>query len=410
MPLKDLEVRYACLRSKDYKLADGEGLHLLVRPNGSKLWRMKYRFGGREKLLSFGAYPQVGLAEARLKRAAARLELAAGRDPGAKAERKPAMTFEKAARAWHENREASLDAGHAARTLARLERDAFPALGKTDLRAVTAAEVLSMVRSVEARGALDVSRRLKQHVSQIYRFAIPQGWAETDPAAYLSDLLKPKPRVRHMARVGMGELPNLVKAIDGYDGEETPKRRAVTRAALLFTLLTWARTNETRLATWEEFEGLDTAEPLWRVPAARMKMEREHLVPLSKQAAALLVGLREISKSGFVFPGDKPNQSISQNTMIYGCYRMGYRGRQTVHGFRGIASTWANEAECYRPDWIEMALAHAERDEVRGAYNSALYLTPRRRMLQGWGDRIEAMIIDTAKDIEAGATAEMAAA
>lgn len=392
MALKDLEVRCASKRAKDYKLADGEGLHLLVRPNGSKLWRMKYRFAGREKLLSFGAYPQVGLADARLKRAAAKLELAAGRDPGAKITRRPGMTFEKAAREWHKNREASLDAGHAARTLARLERDAFPALGKTDLRAVTSADVLAMVRSVEARGALDVSRRLKQHVSQIYRFAIPQGWAESDPAAYLSDLLKPKPRVRHMARVGMSELPDLVKAIDGYDGDETPKRRAVTRAALLFTLLTWARTNETRLATWDEFEGLDTAEPLWRVPAGRMKMAREHLVPLSKQAAALLVGLREISKTGFVFPGDKPNRPISQNTMIFGCYRMGYRGRQTVHGFRGLASTWANEAECYRPDWIEMALAHAERDEVRGAYNSALYLTPRRRMLQDWADRIDGMM------------------
>ncbi|WP_019831074.1 tyrosine-type recombinase/integrase [Sphingomonas sp. PR090111-T3T-6A] len=396
MALKELEVRYATKRSRDYKLADGEGLHLLVRPNGSKLWRMKYRFEGREKLLSFGAYPQLGLAEARLKRAAARLELAAGRDPGARPDRKPAMTFEKAARAWHEHRAASLDPGHAARTLARLERDAFPALGKTDIRAVTSADVLAMVRSVEARGALDVSRRLKQHVSQIYRFAIPHGWADTDPAAYLSDLLKPKPRVRHMARVGMEELPKLVQAIDAYDGEETPRRRAVTRAALLFTLFSWARTNETRLATWDEFEGLETAEPLWRVPAARMKMEREHLVPLSTQAAALLVSLREISKTGFVFPGDKPNQPISQNTMIYGCYRMGYRGRQTVHGFRGLASTWANEAESYRPDWIEMALAHAERDEVRGAYNSALYLTPRRRMLQDWGNLVEHMVTSDA--------------
>lgn len=205
MALKDLEVRYATKRTKDYKLADGEGLHVLIRPNGSKLWRMKYRFAGKEKLLSFGIYPKIGLAEARLKRAAAKLELAAGRDPGARPERMAVMSFERAARAWHENREASLDAGHAARTLARLERDAFPVLGETDIRAVTSADVLAMVRSVEARGALDVSRRLKQHVSQIYRFAIPHGWAESDPAAYLSDLLKPKPRVRHMARVGMSD-------------------------------------------------------------------------------------------------------------------------------------------------------------------------------------------------------------
>jgi integrase len=287
-----------------------------------------------------------------------------------------------------------LDPSHAARTLARLERDAFPEIGAKDLEAVTSADVLAMVRKVEARGALDVSHRLKQHVSQVYRFAIPQGWADSDPAAYLADLLAPKPRVRHMARVGMVELPKLVRAIDCYDGDETPRRRAVTRAALLFTLLTWARTNETRLATWDEFEGLDTPEPLWRVPAERMKMGREHLVPLSAQTVAVLKAMREISKTGYMFPGDKAVQPISQNTMIYGCYRMGYRGRQTVHGFRGIASTWANEAECYRPDWIEMALAHADEDEVRGAYNAALYLTPRRRMLQHWGDLITGMIAE----------------
>lgn len=366
MALKELEARYATKRSKDYKLADGGGLYLLVRPNGSKLWRFKYRFEGKEKLLSFGAYPDVGLADARLRGAQAKVALGQGADPGAKAKLPVVTTFEDAARAWHANRLASLDAGHASRLLTRIERDAFPSLGATDLRGVTSADVLAMLRRVEARGALDVSRRLKQHVSQIYRFAIPQGWADTNPAEHLDGLLKPKPRVRHMARVGSGELPRLVRAIDQYDGDETPRRRAVTRAALLFTLLTWARTNETRLATWGEFEGLDTPEPLWRVPAGRMKMEREHLVPLTPQVFELLVELRKHSRDGFVFAGDKPGQAISQNTMIYGCYRMGYRGRQTVHGFRGLASTWANEAECYLPDWIEMALAHSERDEVRG--------------------------------------------
>lgn len=276
--------------------------------------------------------------------------------------------------------------------MTRLKRDAFPPLGAKQLKEITSSDVLVMVRDVEARGALDVSRRLKQHVSQIYRFAIPQGWAEQDPAAYITDLLKPKPRVRHMPRVGVRELPELVRAIDQYDGEENPRRRAITRSAMLFTLLTWARTNETRLATWDEFEGLETAEPIWSVPAERMKMEREHLVPLSAQSVTLLKALPHFGRDGFVFPGDKPEQPLSQNTMIYACYRMGYRGRQTVHGFRGLASTWANEAEDYRSDWIEMALAHAERDEVRGAYNSALYPTPRRRVLQDWGDLIGGMM------------------
>jgi len=401
MAFTDAQARYATKRATDYKLGDGEGLHLLVRPNGSKLWRLKYRFDGKEKLLSFGAYPGVSLGDARLKRAEAKLLLADGLDPGAKVAAPTAMTFEAAARAWHTNRTSSLNPGHADRILARLSRDAFPAFGKKSMRAVTSADVLAMVRSVEARGALDVSRRLKQHVGQIYRFAIPQGWAESDPAASLSDALAPKPRVRHMARVGMLELPQLVRAIDNYDGDETPKRRAITRAALMFTMLTWARTNETRLATWDEFEGLDAPDPLWRVPANRMKMKREHLVPLSTQTVDLLNSLREHSRSRFVFPGEKAEQSISQNTMIYGCYRMGYRGRQTVHGFRGIASTWANEAECYRPDWIEMALAHADEDEVRGAYNAALYLTPRRRMLQAWANMIEGMLTKDNADSEA---------
>jgi len=392
MALKELEVRYATKRAKDYKLADGEGLYVLVRPNGSKLWRLKYRFGGKEKLLSLGAYPKVSLADARLRRAEAKVALGQGRDPGAKDVPVRGATFEEAARAWHANRLASLEPSHAERLMSRLERDAFPALGARQLKEITSADVLAMVRTVEARGALDVSRRLKQHVSQVFRFAIPQGWAEQDPAAYITDLLKPKPRVRHMARVGLRELPVLIQAIDQYDGEENPRRRAITRAALLFTLLTWARTNETRLATWREFEGLGTSEPVWRLPAERMKMEREHLVPLSSQTVDLLKALPGYDGDGFVFPGDKPQQPLSQNTMIYACYRMGYRGRQTVHGFRGLASTWANEAEHYRADWIEIALAHAERDEVRGAYNSALYLTPRRRMLQDWGDAVFGMM------------------
>jgi len=402
MALKELEVRYAAKRAKDYKLADGSGLHLLVRPNGTRLWRMKYRFDGREKLLSFGSYPEVGLADARLRRAEAKLKLAKGEDPGAKATPRAKMTFEKAAREWYGNRVAALEPSHAARVMARLERDVFPAIGAKDIRAVTSADVLAMLRTVEARGALDVARRLRQHVSQIFLFAIPQDWAAHDPAAGLATLLKPKPRVQHMARVSADELPALVRAIDTYDGDENPRRRAVTRAALLFTLLTWARTNETRLATWAEFEGLGTAEPIWRVPAARMKMEREHIVPLSRQVVALLEAVKVYSRGNHVFGGDKPQLPISQNTMIYGCYRMGYRGRQTVHGFRGIASTWANEAECYRPDWIEMALAHADQDEVRGAYNSALYLTPRRRMLQQWADHVDELIARGAVEAVAG--------
>ncbi|APR53889.1 DUF4102 domain-containing protein [Sphingomonas koreensis] len=394
MPLKELEVKYASKRQRPYKLSDGGGLHLLVQPSGSKLWRLKYRFDGKEKLLSFGKYPVVTLAIAREKRNEAKALLDQGKDPAEtkkekKRKRLALERFESIARAWHANRVEGLDPAHAKRVINRMERDVFPIIGDRPVAEITAPEILDMIRLVEARGALDISRRLKQGVSQVFRFAIASGWATIDPTLGLNDALKPKPPVKHMARVSSAEFPALVRAIRDYDGEETPRRREITRDALLFTLLTWVRTSETRFAKWDEFENLDSAEPLWRLSPQRMKMEREHLVPLPPQAVELLRRRRRETNDEFVFPGAKQGKPISENTMIYACYRMGYLGRQTVHGFRGLASTWANEAECYKPDWIEMALAHEDEDEVRGAYNSALYLSPRRRMLQDWANMID---------------------
>lgn len=421
MPLKELEVRFARIRPRPYKLSDGEGLHLFVKPNGAKLWRLKYRFARKEKLLSFGKYPGVTLAAAREKRRAAKALLARGIDPGsvrlteaaqaievleaaeiakametvgkaAPARQAPASTprtFEPIARAWHENRESELDPAHAGRVMRRMERDAFPDLGDRPIAEIDAPEILKVVRKVEARGALDVSRRLKQSIGQVFRFAIASGWATSDPTVHLADALKPKPKVRHMPRLPLKQFPELVRAILAYDGEADSRRREVTRDALMFTLLTWARTGETRFARRDEFEDLDGPEPMWRLSPERMKMAREHLVPLSAQAAAIVRRRLRETNGDWLFPGEKPGRPISQNTMIFACYRMGYRGRQTVHGLRGLASTWANEAERYSSDWIEMALAHADEDEVRGAYNSALYLSARRRMLEDWANEIE---------------------
>jgi len=399
MALKDLEIKYAARRAREYKLFDGDGLYLLVKPAGSKLWRFKYRFGGKERVLCIGPYPAISAIVARQKRREAQHLLDGGIDPAAVKKRNKASKeaahvpqslnlFEPIARAWHANRVCELDPAHAARVMSRMERDVFPSLGQRDITTITAPEILAVVRKVEARGALDISRRMKQGIGQVFRFAIASGWATHDPTSGINDALKPKPRVRHMPRVPLAELPELVAAIQAYDGEENLRRRETTRDALLFTLLTWVRTSETRFATWDEFENLEGPEPLWRLSAERMKMTREHLVPLSRQVAELLMRRRRTSNEVFVFPGEKRGKPISGNTMIYACYRMGYLGRQTVHGFRGLGSTWANEAEHYRPDWIEMALAHEDEDEVRGAYNSALYLTPRRRMLQDWADEI----------------------
>jgi integrase len=275
-----------------------------------------------------------------------------------------------------------------------MERDAYPAIGDKLITEITAPEILEMIRIVEARGALDISRRLKQSVSQVFRFAIASGWASSDPAAHLTGALKPRPRVRHMPKVPLKELPALVRAIVNYDGEADSRRREVTRDALMFTLLTWARTGETRFAVRDEFEDLDGPEPLWRLSPERMKMEREHLVPLPAQAAELVRRRLKATNGDLLFPGDKLDNPISQNTMILACYRMGYRGRQTVHGFRAWPRPWANEAERYKADWIEMALAHDDENEVRGAYNSALYLSARRRMLQDWADEIKRLSVD----------------
>jgi integrase len=415
--LKELEVKYTQRRQRPFKLSDGGGLHLLVQPSGSKLWRLKYRFDGKEKLLSFGKYPGVGLAAAREKRRAAKELLAQGIDPGAvavadtPAEEETVPTnasvapesFEAVARAWHANREEALDAAHAGRVLRRLERDAFPGLGGKPITEITAPEILAVIRKVEARGALDVSRRLKQSISQAFRFAIASGWATSDPTVHLAGALKPRPRVKHMPKVALKEFPALVRAIAAYDGEADSRRREVTRDALMFTLLTWVRTSETRFAGRDEFEDLDGPEPLWRLSPERMKMEREHLVPLSAQAAAIVRRRLRSTNGDLLFPGTKFGEALSQNTMIFACYRMGYRSRQTVHGFRGLASTWANEAECYKSDWIEMALAHADEDEVRGAYNSALYLSARRRMLQDWADMIEDVLsVPNRSDLDRG--------
>lgn len=399
MPLTELEAKYAKRRDRSYKLADGGGLFLLVQPNGSKLWRMKYRYHGKEKLLSFGAYPTLGIAAAREKRDTAKALLAEGKDPGqSRAEMNPEKgeTFLVVAQRWHANRASALDPAHAQRVWSRLERDVFPALGSKLMHEITPPDVLAMVRKIEARGALDISRRAKQGVGQVFQFAIACGLASTDPTAHLRGALKPRPRVKHMSRVPLAELPKLLGKLRAYD-KEGERRSATTRDALMLTLLTWVRTKELRFAVKTEFENLDGREPLWRIPAERMKMGREHLVPLSVQAAEIAKRAIASSPNAFLFPGTTPEKPMSENTMIYALYRLGYHSRQTVHGFRGLASTWANEQlvefgdppmwiRKYHEDWVEMQLAHSEEDEVRGAYNAAEYIVPRRRMMQDWAD------------------------
>lgn len=402
MPLTETQAKNAKPRERAYKLADSEGLFLLVQPNGTKLWRMKYRVAGKEKLLSFGAYPALGIAAARDKRKAAKALLAEGKDPmKAKGEviSENGNTFYMVAKRWHENRQSALNPAHAERVWSRMERDVFPSLGQKLIHEITAPEVLDMIRRIETRGALDISRRAKQGVGQVFQFAIACGLASSDPTAHLSGALKPRPRVKHMSRLPLVEIPAFLEKLRAYQ-EEGDRRSAITRDAVLFALLTWVRTKELRLAVKSEFENLDGTEPVWRIPAARMKMGREHLVPLSAQAALIARKMVSAATGDYLFPGTHPDKPLSENTMIYALYRLGYHSRQTIHGFRGLASTWANEQlvefgkpamwiRKYHEDWVELQLAHSEKDDVRGAYNAAEYLAPRRRMMQDWADFLD---------------------
>lgn len=402
MPLTDMKIKKAIPKEKDYKLTDGEGLFVLVKANGSKLWRLKYRYRGKEQLLSFGAYPKIGISAARELKKVAKGALAEGKDPRV---HKPGRdfaeekTFRVVATAWHENRIASLTPAHAKRVWSRLERDVFPVLGDLQLDEITPPIVLSVLRKIEERGALDICRRAKQCIGQVFQFAIANGICETDPTANLNADLKPRPPVQHMAKLPVNELPVLMGKIDRYV-EEGERRSGITKEALTFAMLTWVRTTELRFAAKQEFEGLDGNSPIWRIPKTRMKKRREHLVPLSGQAAKIAKSMIEKTDSDYLFPGKKPQQPLSENTMIYALYRLGFHSRQTVHGFRGLASTWANEqtiqlgpeliiARKYDKDWVEMQLAHWDEDEVRDAYNAAQYLVPRTVMMQDWADFVD---------------------
>ena len=268
---------------------------------------------------------------------------------------------------------------HANRVLSRLEHDIFPPLGRRAIAAIEAPEILAALRAAEARGALDVAKRLRQHVSMIFRFAVAEGLVKRDPTVDLSHALAPSPPVKHMASLSSGELAEFFDRLRCYDGSEQ------TRVAIELMLHTMVRTADLRETRWSEV-GRDA----WRIPAARMKMSREHIVPLTPASQRLLRRLRELAGgSEFVVPGEKPGKPISQNTMIFALYRMGYHSKLTIHGFRRTASTILNESGLWDAEWIERQLAHVEGNKIRAAYNAAQYLEHRRRMMEWWSKYLE---------------------
>lgn len=388
--LSDAAVRNAKPRANRYKIADGDGLFLFVMPTGSKYWRFRYFFDGKEKLLALGVYPDISLSDARERRSQARKTLAAGNDPAEvkkEAKRlevlKSDNSLEVVAREWFEKRKHEWASITAEVALARLESHILPKLGQRQIADITPPEVLSMLRAVEDRGTLETARRVMNICGQIFMYAIATGRAERNPIPDLRGAMK-TPVVTHYSFLKASDLPEFLKKLEAYDGS------LQTKLALHFLLLTFVRTNELRGAEWTEID-LDKSE--WRIPAKRMKMKELHIVPLSKQAIAVLRELQKVSGNRrYVFPNQhNPAKFMSENTMLYALYRMGYHSRTTGHGFRSTASTILNE-HGFRADVIERQLAHSERNTVRAAYNHAQYLPERRTMMQWWADYIDATV------------------
>lgn len=389
MPLTDTAIRNAKPSAKPIKMFDENGLFLLVTPNGGKWWRFKYRFGGKEKLLSFGTYPEVSLKESREKRDDARKQVAAGIDPGehrkahkaAKLDR-AANSFEVVAREWFAKYSANWAASHADKIIRRLEKDIFPWLGGRPIMEITAPELLTILRRIENRGALETAHRALQNCGQVFRYGVATGRTERDPSGDLKGALPPTKQKHHASITDPKAIGELLRAIDGYQGS------LVTKCALKLAPLFFVRPGELRKAEWAEFN-FDSSE--WRIPASRMKMREQHIVPLSSQALALLQELQALTGNGrYVFPGARTNgRPMSENTVNAALRRLGYSNDEmTGHGFRSMASTLLNE-QGWNRDAIERQLAHAERDNVRAAYNYAEHLPERKRMMQRWADYLD---------------------
>ena len=394
MVLTDTHIRNAKPKAKSYKLSDGGGMYLLVKPDGARYWRMDYRFAGKRRTLALGVYPTTTLSKARARRDEARTLLAEGTDPGVvkratkRAERLSSEnSFETVARECLAKQRNRLAPRYFNLLLARLEGDIFPQIGSRPVADVDAPELLEVLRRVEKRGAIETARRLRQICGQVFRYAIAIGIAKYDPSAALRGALSSPGKPRGHKAMPLNEVPAFLRLLGTYDGDVR------TRLALRLMILTFARTTELRSAQWPEIEDLDGINPLWRIPAERTKMKRQHIVPLASQAVTLLNELRSLpgsQASPFLFPSPSREGCISNNTMLYALYRMGYHGRATVHGFRAMASTALNERG-FRADVIEHQLAHQEQNAVRAAYNRAEYLGERRTMMKYWADLLDTM-------------------
>lgn len=393
MPLSDVAVRSAKPKDRPYKLADQRGLYLLVNKTG-KYFRFDYRFGGKRKTLSLGVYPDVRLKRAREKHGDARNLLENGIDPLLfKKEIKNELSeqatnsFEALAREWFAKNKHTWTEGHSRTIDSRLRLNVFPWLGEKSIATITAADLLAVLRRIESRGAIETAHRIKQICGQVFCYAIATGRAERDPSADLRGALSPVKSKRMATITDPGKIGELMRAIDGYEGHH------ITKCALKFAPLVFVRPGELRHAEWSEIN-FDNAE--WKIPAEKMKNRNPHIVPLSRQAIAVLQELQPLTGQGrYVFPSLRTGQRpMSNNTVLAALRRMGYpKEEMSGHGFRSMASTLLNE-QGWNRDAIERQLAHVEGNSVRAAYNYAEFLPERRKMMRAWADYLDLLAAD----------------
>jgi integrase len=393
MHLNDILIKNLHPRDKMYRKVDGDGLSLEIHPNGGKYWRMFYRFNGKRKGVAFGTYPTVTLKAAREKRLEARRQLDKGIDPSeAKKQKKLDIAisyennFEAIAREWHHQRIHTWQPKHAATIMTRLATYVFPKIGSKPITQIKAQELLHAISPIEKQGKHEMAHRMMQTSGQIFRYAVACGKADRDITQDLKNALSPV-KSKNYARLKDGQLPEFLEKLNKYDTQYNGN--PIIKWGFQLLILTFVRSGEMRGAKWDE---MDFENAQWRIPASRMKMKEQHIVPLSKQSVKLFRKIQEItgdSYSGYVFPSfSNHRKTISENTFLKAIEIMGYKNKTTAHGFRATASTLLNE-NGYRPDVIERQLAHAERDQIRAAYNHAQYLTERIEMMQWWADYLE---------------------
>jgi integrase len=373
-------VKQAKPKEKPYKLSDGKGLNLEIRPNSSKYWRLSYRYHDKQKTLALGVFPEVTLAIARNKSFEAKQLLDQGIDPSVHRKQQKSVTlhniFSTIAKEWHEKESGRWSAAHSERVWQTIKVDALPHLGNMPIANIKVRDVLYVVKQIEERGALDIASRVKQRISSVFRYAMQTGYAEHNPVDALKNVIKTH-KVQHRKSIKLDELPAYLNALDNYSGY------LLTQYALKLITMTFVRPGELRSAEWKD---IDLNKAIWRIPAEKMKMDEEHIVPLSKQAIELLKQVKELtSQYDLVFPGSHNHRKpLSENTLTYAIRkRLGFDA--TAHGFRTTASTILNESG-YRVDVIERQLAHGERNKVRAAYNRSQYMAERIEMMQWYSD------------------------